>query len=65
MMLKRKPQGDLNQSWILRPAYLAERRPVGDIAIRVKELCVIENVERLRAKLKIRALPQRNQFVHT
>ncbi len=49
----------------MRTTHLSERSSICDVAIGIKELCVIEHVENLGAEFKLHVLPQRYNFVNT
>src|ERR1019366_8428750 len=62
--LKREPHRELNQSRILRAAYLSKGCSVRDVPIRIQELGVIEQVENLASELQAGALTHRDNFVN-
>ena len=58
--LEVKLQSKLRQARVLDLRHLAKLGTVGAVAVRVKELCMVEDIEYLRSKFKARTFIDRN-----
>src|SRR5712664_2819041 len=61
--LERQLQGELDQPGIARALHAPEIAAVGEVPLRLKELRVVEGVEKLSSKLQLEALAERRNLL--
>jgi hypothetical protein len=62
--LESQSQSQLNQPRISNTTDLPKRSPVSDVAVGVKELRVIQSIEKLSPELETDALPHNHSFMN-